>query len=78
VIYFAPRCRKMVEGAPARNTGSTKIKQSCSSGKRQALSRADAFKAGQRLAIEALAREAERQWLHNEVVSVRVEEDLGG
>jgi hypothetical protein len=29
----------------------------------------------QELALEALVREAERKWLHNEVVSIKVEAD---
>jgi hypothetical protein len=42
---------------------------------RRAPTRAAAFKAAQELAAECLAREAERGWLHNEVVSIRVEAD---
>jgi hypothetical protein len=44
----------------------------------QAPTRADAFKAASELAIACLAREAERQWMHNEVVSIRVEADPAG
>jgi hypothetical protein len=38
----------------------------------------EAFEAARDLAIECLAREAERQWLHNETVSIRVEADPDG
>jgi hypothetical protein len=44
---------------------------------RRAPTRAKAFEAVLDLATEALAREAERKWLHNEVVSIRVEQDQG-
>jgi hypothetical protein len=42
---------------------------------RRAASRADTFRAAQQLAVEFLGREAERAWLHNEVVSIRVTAD---
>jgi hypothetical protein len=45
---------------------------------RHAPTRAKAFEAARDLAIEALAREAERQWMHGETVSIRVEQDGGG
>jgi hypothetical protein len=44
---------------------------------RRAATRAAAFEAARDLAIECLAREAEKQWLHSEVVSIRVEQDHG-
>ncbi len=44
---------------------------------RRSPTRAAAFEAARDLAIEALAREAERTWLNNEVVSIRVEQDHG-
>jgi len=47
-------------------------------GRRPAPTRADAFKAASEFATECLAREAERGWLHNETVSMRVEADPGG
>jgi hypothetical protein len=46
--------------------------------RRQAPTRAAAFKAVLDLTIECLAREAEHGWLHNETVSMRVEADPGG
>ena len=45
---------------------------------RRAPTRAKAFEAARDLAIEALAREAERQWMHGETVSIRVEADPAG
>jgi hypothetical protein len=45
---------------------------------RRASTRAKAFEAARDLAIEALAREAERAWMHNEVINIRVEQDAGG
>jgi hypothetical protein len=42
---------------------------------RRAPTRGAAFKAAQELAIECLAREAERQWMHGEVVSIRIQAD---
>ena len=45
---------------------------------RHAPTRAKAFEAARDLAIEALAREAERQWMHGETVSIRVEADPAG
>jgi hypothetical protein len=39
--------------------------------------RAKAFEAARELAIECLAREAEHQWLHGEVISIRVEGEIG-
>jgi hypothetical protein len=42
---------------------------------RRAPTRAKAFEAMRDLALEALAREAERQWLNNEVVSIRLAQD---
>jgi hypothetical protein len=44
---------------------------------RRAPTRAKAFEAMRDLALEALAREAERNWLNNETVSVRVAQDHG-
>ena len=38
---------------------------------RQAPTRAKAFEAARDLAIEALAREAERKWMHVETISIR-------
>jgi hypothetical protein len=43
--------------------------------RRQAPTRADAFKAALDLVVECLAREAEHGWMHSEVVSIRVEAD---
>jgi hypothetical protein len=37
--------------------------------------RAGAFRAMQELALEALDREQTRDWMHNEIVSIRVEAD---
>jgi hypothetical protein len=45
--------------------------------RRGAPTRAAAFRVIQDLSIEALARGAERRWLHGEVISVRVEQHLG-
>jgi len=45
---------------------------------RHAPTRAKAFEAARDLAIGALAREAERAWLHGETVSIRVEADPDG
>jgi hypothetical protein len=45
--------------------------------RRQATTRAAAFKAALDLTLECLAREAEHQWMHGEVVSLRVEQDTG-
>jgi hypothetical protein len=42
---------------------------------RRAPTRAKAFEAARDLAIEALAREAERAWLHRETVLIKVEAD---
>jgi len=42
---------------------------------RRSPTRAAAFKAVQELATECLTREAEKRWLYNEVVSIRVEAD---
>jgi hypothetical protein len=44
---------------------------------RRSPTRAAAFKAAGDLALEALAREAARGWLNNEVVLIRVEQDHG-
>jgi hypothetical protein len=44
---------------------------------RRVPTRAKAFEAMRDLALEALAREAERGWLNNEIVSIRVEQDHG-
>jgi hypothetical protein len=46
--------------------------------RRQAPTRADAFKAVLDLTMECLAREAEHGWLHNETISIRVEADPDG
>jgi hypothetical protein len=43
----------------------------------QVPTRAKAFEVARDLATECLAREAERRWLHGEVVSIRVEADGG-
>jgi hypothetical protein len=40
---------------------------------RRASTRAKAFEAARELAGECLAREVEKRWLHNEIVSIRVE-----
>lgn len=42
---------------------------------RRVSSRAEAFKAMLELAVECLAREGERRFVHNEVVSITVEPD---
>ena len=42
-----------------------------------ASTRVKAFEAMRDLATECLAREAERRWLHGEIVSIRVEADGG-
>jgi hypothetical protein len=43
--------------------------------RRQAPTRVAAFRAARDLIADCMAREAERGWLHNEVVSIRVEAD---
>jgi hypothetical protein len=45
---------------------------------RRAPTRAAAFEVARELAIEALAREAERAWLHGETVLIKVEADPDG
>ncbi len=45
---------------------------------RRAPTRAKALEAARDLAIEALAREAERAWLHGEAVSIRIAVDPDG
>jgi hypothetical protein len=42
---------------------------------RRAPSRMGALKAARALLVEAEAREAQRKWLHSEVISIRVQAD---
>jgi hypothetical protein len=42
---------------------------------RRAPSRMGAFQAARALLVEAEAREAQRKWLHNEIISIRVQTD---
>ncbi len=43
--------------------------------RRQVPNRAGAFRAARDLVMECMSHEAEQRWLHNEVVSIRVEAD---
>jgi hypothetical protein len=42
---------------------------------RRAPSRMAAFQAARALLVEAEAREAQRKWMHNEIISIRVQAD---